>query len=356
MNAAGEPIAFRLLGEPVRLAEPGALKLLVLVAVLVLLAALALRRRRAALRRAAGALAPRVAPAAGLARPLGRLALSSLGVTLLALALSRPQCGSHTEQTRRFGLDLVIALDVSRSMLARDVLPDRLGRARLEVGALLERLGGDRVGLVVFAGRAVAACPLTSDLSALGVFLRGAGPDSVPEQGTGVAAALRASREVLSIDAAAERGARSKVVLLVSDGEDQAEGAAEAAQALAGAGIRVYALAVGGRQGAPIPLTDASGAVTGYKRDRRGETVVTRLDEATLAAVAAKGDGEVFEVARPGRGVDAFQTALDRLARSELPGLASVAWEDRYALLAFPAFLALLGSLLLSERKPPGGR
>lgn len=348
MTAPLPPLSFRVLGEPVRLLEPGALKLLGAVAALAVVCGLALWRRRAALARAAGPLAPRIAPEAGAARPAARLGLSLLALALLSLALARPQCGTRTEVTRRLGVDLVIALDVSRSMLARDVGPDRLTRARLELGALLDGLAGDRVGLVLFAGRAFTACPLTSDLEALRVFLRGAGPDSVPEQGTGIAAALRAASEVLQ---AAEAGARSKVVLLVSDGEDQAPGVAEAAAALADAGVRVHALAVGSREGAPIPLLDASGAVTGYKRDRRGETVVTRLDDAALAAVASRGNGEVFDVARPDRGIAAFRAALDRLTKAELAGRASIDWEDRYALLAFPALLALLGALLLPEAR-----
>ena len=350
--SAGEAVPFRVLGEPARLFEPRALYLLVVVAGLGALGALALWRRRVALLRAAGPLARRIAPTAGAVRPLSRLGLEVFGVALLALALSRPQCGSRTEVTRRLGVDLVVALDVSRSMLARDVGPDRLSRARLELLALLDGLSGDRVGLVVFAGRALPACPLTSDLDALRVFLSGAGPDSVPEQGTAIAAALRTSREVLE---AARAPARSRVVLVVSDGEDQEPGAAEAAARLADEGIRVHALAVGSRNGAPIPVTDASGALTGYKKDRRGETVVTRLGEATLGAVAARGKGEVFDVARPDRGTAAFRAALDRLARSELGGSASVAWEERYALFAFPSLLALLGALLLPEGRR-GGR
>ena len=197
MTPADPALSFRVLGELVRLLEPGALKLLIAVAGLAVLAGVSLGLRRAALLRASGTLAQRIAPGAGMARPLGRLSLSVFGLALLVLALSRPQCGSRTEVTRRMGLDLVIALDVSRSMLARDVGPDRLTRARLELEALLERLGGDRVGLVVFAGRAFPACPLTSDVAALRVFLRGVGPETVPEQGTGVAAALGTAREIL---------------------------------------------------------------------------------------------------------------------------------------------------------------
>ena len=344
----GPSLVFELLGEPVRLLEPDHLWLLVAVAALAVLGGLALWRRRRALRSAVGLLAGRVAPTAGVARPLFRMGLSLAGLSLLALSLARPQCGVRTEVTRRYGVDLAVALDVSRSMLARDVGPDRLSRAELEVGALVDRLAGDRIGLVLFAARAVAACPLTTDAAAFHLFLRGAGPDSVPEQGTSIAEALKTSRQVLE---AAEHGARSKVVLLVTDGEDLGEGAADTAASLADAGIRVYALAVGGGEGVPIPVTDASGAVRGYKKDARGQTVLTRLDEATLSAVTSRGNGEVFEVARPDRGIEAFRATLDQLAHGEQAGRVSVAWEDRYALTAFPALLLLLGALILAEAR-----
>lgn len=344
-------LPFRVLGEPVRLLAPGALRLLWVVLALAAIGAVALRLRRRALLRATGALAPRVAPSAGRLRPARRLLLSVSGLALLALALARPQCGARTQVTRRLGVDLVIALDVSRSMLARDVAPDRLTRARLELEELTERLGGDRVGLVLFAGTAVTACPLTTDVRALRVFLRGAGPDSVPSPGTDIAGALQRAREVLD---SAERGARSKVVLLVSDGGELEPGATRAAAVLADAGVRVYALGVGGAGGVPIPIADAAGGVSGYKKDARGETVITRLEESTLAAVAAKGDGEVFVVARPERGTLAFQAALDKLARKELAGQATVEWDDQYAVLAFPALLLLLASLILPEARRVG--
>jgi Ca-activated chloride channel homolog len=287
------------------------------------------------------------------ARPAARLGLSTAGLALLALALARPQCGTRTELARRSGVDLAIVLDASRSMLARDVAPDRLARAKLEVGALLDGLAGDRVGIIVFAGDAFVQCPLTSDYAAARLFLRAVGPDAVPHQGTALADALRGAREVLD---AAERGARSKVVLVVSDGEDHGGGVEEAAQALADAGIRVFALAVGGRAGAPIPLLDPAGNVTGYKRDRRGETVVTRLDLAALQALAAKGNGAVFDVEAPGRGVDALRAELDRMDKTELDGRVTVTWEERYAIPAFGALLLLLAALLVPERAGPARR
>jgi len=343
-------LAFDLLGEGVRLADPGSLRHLLVVAALAALGAWRLRGRRAALREIAGALSHRVAPTAGGARPAARLALCLAAMTLLVVALARPQCGARTELARRSGIDLVIAVDVSRSMLAQDVPPDRLGRARLELTDLLGRSGGDRVGLLVFARQPVAACPLTRDTAAVATFLRAARPEAVTAQGTDLGAALRAARDLL---ASAEQGARSKVVLLVTDGEDQAGGAVAAARELAEVGIRVHVLAAGGSAGAPIPLADASGAGSGYKRDRRGQPVITRRDDALLALLAAAGNGEVFDVSRPERGTLALRTALDGMARTELAGRMVVVWEDRFAWFTFPALLALLGALLLRGSRRP---
>jgi Ca-activated chloride channel family protein len=344
------PLSFQVLGAPARLHSPGALWLLLAVLALGALGAVQLLRRRALLERTAGPQARRVAPQANLARPAGRLGLSLTGLALLAFALARPQCGTRTELARRSGVDVVVALDVSRSMRAQDVKPDRLSRARLEVGALLDELAGDRLGLVVFAAEAFVQCPLTSDAEAARLFLRAVGPESVPQQGSDLGNALLGAREVLE---AAEAGAaRAKVVLLVSDGEDLEGGAVEAARQLGEAGVRVFALGVGTPEGAPIPVTDASGRVTGWARDRRGEPVLTRLDLATLRAVAEKGGGQLLELGSPDHGPAAFRAALDAMQKGELESRLTVEYEDRYALFAFPGFLALLAGLLLAEARP----
>ena len=353
------PLTFQVLGAPARLLAPGALWLLLVVAALAGLAAWRLLDRRALLRRTAGPQAARLAPRAGLARPAGRASLWLSAMLLLAVALARPQCGTRTELSRRYGLDLVVLLDVSRSMQARDVRPDRLTRATLEVGSLLDQLAGDRVGVVVFAAEAFVQCPLTTDYQAARLFLRAVGPGSVPQQGTDLGQGLRAAREVL------ERGessaGRGKVVLVVSDGEDLEGGAGEAARALGEAGIRIHALAVGTPAGEPIPLLDARGGVAGYKKDGAGQPVVTRLDLATLREVTSRGGGEVFELDTLDHGLPAFKAALEGLQKSELQSRLTVQFEDRYAAAALPAFLLLLAGLLLGEAgsrrpaRPPEG-
>jgi Ca-activated chloride channel family protein len=343
------PASFTLLGESVRLAEPRALRLLAVVAVLAALGALALARRRAALRAAAGALAGCVAPGANAARPALRLGLWTLGLALLAVALARPQCGTQTAVTRRSGVDLVVVLDASRSMLARDVLPDRLARAKLELGALLEGLPGHRVGLVAFAGSAYALCPLTSDHAAFRLFLRGVDAREMPDPGTAVGEALLLAGELLE---GAERGARSRAVLLVTDGEDHEGGADGAARALADQGARLFTLAVGTAAGGPIPLTRPSGEIATYLKDRSGETVVTRLDAGALARLATAGDGAAFLLGAAEGGLPAFAAELERMEKTELEGRTVVTWSERYGAFALAAFVSLLAALLVREARP----
>lgn len=344
------PLELSILGYAIRLAARQRLWLLAVVALLAVAGAASLLRRRRALREACGELTGRVAPRANLARPAVRLSLSIGGLALLALALAQPQCGTRAELSKRWGADLVVVLDVSRSMEARDVRPSRLDRARLEVGALLDRLEGDRVGIVVFAGEAFVQCPLTTDYDAARLFLRTVGPGSVPQQGTALANALLGAQELLE---GAERGTRGKVVLLVSDGEDHDGQVASAVSTLADAGIRLHVLAVGTPEGAPIPLSDGRGEATGWRRDRRGQPVTTRLDEATLRLVADRGGGKLFVAGDPGRGLDALVAALGEVERGELGERLTVTYEDRYALAAFPGFLLLLAGILLREGRRP---
>ena len=351
MSAEPLPLTFQVLGAPARLAAPDALWLLAAVAALAVLGVVRLRQRRALLARLAGPQARRLAPLAGAARPAARLGLSASGLLLLALALARPQCGTRAELSRRYGVDLVVALDVSRSMLARDVKPDRLSRATLEVGALLDSLAGDRVGVVVFAGEAFVQCPLTTDYAAARLFLRAVSPQSVPQQGSDLGNALLAAGEVL--EASSAGAGRAKVVLLVTDGEDLEGAAAEAAASLAEAGVRIHALAVGSPAGEPIPVVDAAGRITGYKKDRKGDPVVTRLDLATLRSVVEKGGGELWEPGVGERGLAGFRRALDTLEKGELESRLTVQYEDRYALAAFPGLLLLLAGLLVAEGRAP---
>ena len=283
---------------------------------------------------------------AGAAQGIARGSLFGAGLFFLLLAAAGPQCGERTELVKRSGIDLVIALDASNSMLARDVKPSRLDRARLEVTALLDRLKGDRVGLVVFAGDAFVQCPLTTDYAAARLFLRAVDPAGMPQQGTAIAAALWEARRVLD---GGGRGSAAKAVLLITDGEDQEGEALKAASELGEAGIRIYAVAVGSETGEPIPLVDKNGNVSGYKKDREGRTVLTRTDVAGLRELASRGNGLVLSGGAAELGVLSLLPELDKLQKGDLESRLSVQYDDQYMWFAWPAFALLCIAAALGE-------
>jgi Ca-activated chloride channel homolog len=294
-----------------------------------------------------------VLPGSGASQGALRGGLLGTGLALLAVAAAGPQCGERSEIVRRNGIDLVVALDASTSMLARDVKPSRLERAKVEVSALLDRLRGDRVGLVVFAGESFVQCPLTTDYSATKLFLRAVDPGNMPQQGTAIAAALQEARRVLDGGA---RGQAGKAVLLVTDGEDNEGEALQAAQELGEAGIHLYAVAVGSEEGEPIPLTDAKGNVTGYKKDRDGRTVLTRTDLPGLRELTARAGGRVLTAGGADLGVAAMVEELEKLQKGELESRLAVQYDDRYPYVAWPAFALLCAAAALGEGRLRRGR
>ena len=283
---------------------------------------------------------------AGAAQGVTRGSLLGIGLFFLFMAAAGPQCGERTELVKRTGIDLVIALDVSNSMLARDVKPSRLDRAKLEVTALLDRLKGDRVGLVVFAGDAFVQCPLTTDYAAARLFLRAVDPGSMPQQGTAIAAALGESKRVLE---GGGRGSAAKAVLLISDGEDQQGEALKAASEVGDAGIRIFAVPVGSENGEPIPLADKNGNITGYKKDREGHTVLTRTDVTGMRELASRGNGLVLRGSGSDLGVLQLLPDLDKMQKGDVESRLSVQYDDKYMWLAWPAFVLLCAAGFMGE-------
>jgi Ca-activated chloride channel homolog len=283
---------------------------------------------------------------AGAAQGVAKGSLLGLGLFFLFLAAAGPQCGERTELVKRAGIDLVIALDASNSMLARDVKPSRIERAKLEVTALLDRLKGDRVGLVVFAGEAFIQCPLTTDYAAARLFLRAVEPVSMATQGTAIADALYQAKEVLD---GGGRGDAGKAVLLITDGEDQRGDALEAATALGEAGIRTFAVPVGGSEGEPIPLLDRNGNLQGYKKDKEGRTVLTRTDLAGLRELTARGGGLLLQGSGADLGVLKFLPELEKIQKGEFESRLSVQYDDKYPWFAWPAFALLCAAAALGE-------
>jgi Ca-activated chloride channel homolog len=337
-----EPSAWRftVLGYPVGLGAPEWLVLGLVALAVGAIAAFGALRRRSRVRGLLGErLGDSLAPGIEVGRQVVRAASTALSLLLFSLALSQPQCGSRAELTRKRGIDVVVALDASKSMRARDVLPSRLERAKLELSTLLDELKGDRVAIVAFAGDAFVQCPLTSDYAAAKLFLRAIDPDQMQEGGTNIGAALATAQKVLE---GADRGAKDRVVVLLSDGEDLSGEVGEATDALKSAGIKVFTIGIGSTTGEPIPVLDKQGDRTGYLKDpSTGQTVLSRLDEAGLESIAQATGGDYFH--RTGAvAVPEVAARIDRLQKSELESRITVRYDERFQSFLLPGLLLLV--------------
>lgn len=346
------PWRFTLLGYQAGFAVPiflGGLAIAALVGGIAF--ALALRRRARVKQLLPERLAEKVAPGTSVRRPAARAILTGGALAFFSIALAQPECGSHSELTKRRGIDLVVALDVSKSMLARDVSPNRLERAKLELMTLLDELKGDRVAIVVFAGDAFIQCPLTSDYSAAKLFLRAVDPAQMPEGGTNIGAALETSKRVLS---EGDRGAKERVVVLISDGEDLSGEIDAAVDTLKQENIKVFAVGIGSDSGEPIPIVDKHGEVIGYQKDSNGETVLSRLDRAGLTAVAQATGGEFFYQPR-GVAMSEVVKQIDKLQKSDLESRIAVQYDERFQQYLAPGLLMFIAALALrpSRRRAP---
>ena len=278
-----------------------------------------------------------------------------LGVALAIVALARPQYGSRTKMLRKRGIDVVVALDFSKSMLARDVKPNRIERAKAEVLKFISELGGDRIGIVAFAGETMEF-PMTVDYAAATLFFRELGPYDMPVGGTALGRALTASKKLLARSNRREddnpETRRSKVVVLITDGEDHEGDPVAAAQELADIGARVFVLAIGSRSGADIPTYADDGTWTGYMRDSDGKPVLTTLTkeaEAQLTKIAQATDGKYFPPKRGQVGMDQIRAEMRRMKQTELEARRVTVHEERYALVLLLAFLMIVLEALLPE-------
>jgi Ca-activated chloride channel family protein len=259
---------------------------------------------------------------------LAKTALLLITVLLLVTALARPQFGTRVETVSREGQDLIVALDVSASMLAEDIAPNRLEKAKHAVRSLLDLLEGDRVGLVAFAGEAFVQAPLTVDYGAAAMFLNAMGPDLIPLPGTNLGQALETSLDAFEageIDGSVQRAVEE--------------------------GIRIYTVGIGSADGVPIPDFDASGRRRGFKRDENGEVVTTRLDEATLRDVADATGGRYFRASVSESELDQLVEEIAELGGRELDAQELTQFEEQYQIFLGFGLVFLLIEFLVPERR-----
>jgi Ca-activated chloride channel family protein len=272
--------------------------------------------------------------------------LMLLTIAFVIIALARPQLGSHLELVEQKGVEVIVALDTSLSMMAQDMVPNRLERAKLAVIELMDRLPGARVGLVAFAGVSFVQLPLTTDFEAARLFLDAADVNIVSLPGTAIGDAIRTATRAFN-----EKELKYKVLILFTDGEDHDTDPIGAAKEAAEQGVVIYAVGFGSPGGEPIPVHDETGAVTDFKKDREGEVVLSKLDEATLREIAQTTGGEYYRATASGKEIVQIATAIEEMDKKELESKLMVRHVERFQIPAALALLALVGEFVLTDRK-----
>jgi Ca-activated chloride channel family protein len=307
----------------------------------------AFRARRRALEGFAEAeLVRRLAAMVSRRRQLMKAGLLVATVALLVTALARPQFGTRLETARREGQDIVVALDLSASMLAEDVAPSRLEKAKHAVGRLIDRLEGDRIGLVAFAGDAFVQAPLTVDYAAATMFLNAMEPDLLPVPGTNLGRALQ-----VALDAFDPREEQHRVLIVITDGEDHEGEITEAVDRARDDAVRIYTVGIGSVEGVPIPDIGPDGARRGFQRDENGEVVTTRLDEETLQGIARDTGGKYYRATAGESELDLLGDEIAAMTGRELDAQQFTQFEEQYQIFLGGALLLLFVECFVPERR-----
>ncbi len=285
-----------------------------------------------------------------------KLGLQCLAVLFFVIALARPQSGESKQKAKSEGLEIMLAIDVSNSMLAEDARPSRLELARRELSRFIDMLGGDKVGIVAFAGSAILLSPMTTDKGALKMYLDSLSTEAVTTQGTDFTRALNESYTALQRGGLETDDNRqiTKVIVVVSDGEDNEKGADELAKKIAREGIKIFTLGFGTAQGGQIPVRDKNGNLVGYRKDKSGQVVLTKSTGEALRALAAAGSGTYQQVTFGGDAMQLLKRNIDQLQRTQIEAVEISQYDEHYQYFLGLGILLALLELLLGERKGEG--
>ena len=278
-------------------------------------------------------------------KPVLKFILIIIGLVFLVIGIVDPQVGSKLEKVKREGIDLMLVLDVSNSMMAEDIKPNRLERSKMAISNLIDKLEGDRIGIVIFAGNAYKQLPLTTDYSAAKLFLSAVDTKIVPTQGTAIGEAIEMSS--LSFD----EKEHNKAIIIITDGENHEDDAVSEAKKSLESGIKVFTIGMGLPDGAPIPVYNKYGNRTGFKKDRQGKTVVTKLDEDMLRKIAAAGDGAYARANNGSTGLRKIFDEISNIEKKEIETKQFTDYEHRYQIYIFAALLILLFELLIDNKR-----
>ena len=276
-------------------------------------------------------------------RPWVKFLLLITALSSLILALARPQFGSKISHEKRNGIEAIIALDISNSMLAQDVQPSRLDKSKLMIENLINSFINDKIGLVVFAGEAYVQLPITSDYVSAKMFLSDITPSLISAQGTDIARAIR-----VSLSSFTQQKGVGKAIILITDGEDNEGGALEAVKEAKEKGVNVFILGVGDSKGAPIPLGNGE-----YLKDNHGQTVMTALNENMCKEIAQAGSGTYIHIDNTSLAQEQLNNELSKLQKGDSDAVVYSEYNEQFQIVALLSFILLLIEVCLLERKNP---
>ena len=283
-------------------------------------------------------------PNASSARPAIKFAVLLIALASIIVGIARPQFGSQLKTVKREGIELIIALDVSNSMLAEDIHPNRLERSKRAISQLVDKLSDDKIGLIVFAGEAYTQLPITVDYVSAKLFLNSISPQMVATQGTAIGAAID-----LGIKSFSPQFTGSKVIIVISDGENHEDDANSAATTAAEQGIVVHTIGMGLPQGGLIP--DNSNGQKGYKKDNKGNTIVTKLDEPMLQKIAQAGKGVYIRANNTQVGLNTLFDEVNKMEKTEMESQIYADYDDKFQYFIALGLLLILLDYLILERK-----
>lgn len=277
-------------------------------------------------------------------RPDVKFWLTFLAIGLFSVLLARPQFGSKLETVKRQGVEVMIALDISNSMLAQDVQPSRLAKAKRLIAQLVDKMQNDKVGMIVFAGDAFTQLPITSDYISAKMFLESIDPSLISKQGTAIGTAIN-----LGIRSFTPQEGVGRTLIVITDGENHEGGAIEAAKAAAEKGIQVNVLGVGFPEGAPIPINGSND----YRRDREGNIIVTCLNEQMCQEIAKNGNGIYARVDNTNNAQKIINNEINKMAKADIETQVFTEFNEQFQAVAWVIFILLLIEMLILERKNP---
>lgn len=319
--------------------------LLVIPIVIVLFVILQIWRQKVQNKFSDKKLLNKLSPNRSLIKSLFKIIIFCLGLTCLVIALVNPKVGTKLETIKREGVDIVFAVDVSKSMLAEDIAPNRLEKSKQLVTQIINNLASDRIGIIAYAGKAFPQLPITTDYASAKMFLQNMNTDMLSSQGTAIDEAIQLAKSYYD-----DEEQTNRVLIIISDGEDHGDRAVSVAEEANQEGIKIFTIGVGNTKGAPIPIK-SNGIILNYKKDSKGETVITKLDEKTLQNIAQAANGVYINGGNTNEVVDQIRDILNKMDKQEFESKQISDFKDQFQWFLAGAFFFFFLDIFLLERK-----